>query len=67
MLEHNVPSFVEITEDEFVALRTRAVDGRCLEVQFNSGKMRLRNNAANHWVFPILAHTRGLTTNGDGN
>lgn len=60
MVTHNVPEFVYITEDEFTALRTLAVERRHMDVQFNGTTMRLANSAVNHWVFPVLADWRGL-------
>lgn len=65
MLNHNVPPLVVITEDEFAALHSQAVDGRYVDVQLSEGVMRLPNNALNQWVFPILARMRGLTASGD--
>lgn len=61
VIQHNVPSTVEITKTELAVLRDHVTGLRVLVVEFNaSDAMRVPNKPENHWAFPILADMRGL-------
>lgn len=62
MVEHNVPSKLYITEEEFSMLLLHADSTQVIDAGFGLNRVWLNEVRANAWAFTLLLAWRKVTT-----